>query len=91
MVGDNLTSEDELALSNRQGRVEGYWGGKNVANSEHCHEDSRHNLLHCEVGFDVEVRGGRVLVADPEGDNGDVYSGLEQVHRSRVPAMSSKT
>ena len=30
------------------------------------------------------VGGGRVLVAKPEGNDGDVDSGLEQMHRGRV-------
>ena len=42
------------------------------------------SFLHGEVGFDVLVGGGRVLVAEPEGDDGDVDSGLEQMHRGRV-------
>ena len=41
-------------------------------------------LLHGEVGFDVLVGGGRVLVAEPEGNDGDVDSRLEQMHRGRV-------
>ena len=41
-------------------------------------------LLHGEVCFDVAVCGSRTFVAEPEGDDGDVDPGLQQVHRGRV-------
>ncbi len=41
-------------------------------------------FFHREVCLDVEVGCSRVLVAEPECDDGDVYSRLEQLHRGRV-------
>ena len=47
-------------------------------------ESLQRRRLHCEIGFDVEVRRRRVLVTKPQGDDVDIDTGLEQVHGARV-------
>ena len=46
-------------------------------------ETLERGFLHREVSFDTEVGGRRVLVAEPQGDDGDVDAGLKQVHVHR--------
>lgn len=42
-------------------------------------------LFDGHVGVEVGVGAGGVLVTEPERDDGDVDSGVEQVHRGGVP------
>src|SRR6266545_7372955 len=42
-------------------------------------------LLEGEVGVQVDLRGGRRLVAEPESDDGGVDAGVQQAHRRGVP------
>jgi hypothetical protein len=41
-------------------------------------------LLEGHVGLQVDLRGGDVFVAEPQGDDGDVDPGVEQAHRGCV-------
>jgi len=41
-------------------------------------------LLHREIGLEVHMRRGGALVAQPEGDHGDVDAGLQEMHRRGV-------
>jgi len=45
----------------------------------------QHLLLHPQVRLDVLMRRLRALMAQPQCDNRQVYPGLQQVHRRRVP------
>ena len=47
-------------------------------------------LFHREAGFYMEVGSGRVFVAKPEGDDGNVYTRLEQVHRRGMPSATGR-
>ncbi len=57
--------------------------------------DRRHSfqrpLLDGKIGLDIDVGGLDALVAQPQGDDGDIDSGLKQVHGTGVAAMSSET
>ena len=42
-------------------------------------------LLHCECGFEIDLRGLHRLVSEPQCNNRTIHAGLEKVHRHRVP------
>jgi len=45
----------------------------------------QHAFFGFKVGLQVTVRGDRALVAQPEGDDADIYARLEQVSGRSVP------
>src|ERR1035437_266891 len=42
-------------------------------------------LLHCEVGFEIDLRGLHRLVAQPKSDDRPIETRLQQPHGHRVP------
>ena len=48
-------------------------------------DSPQRSFFHREIGFDVQVGGDGVFVTQPESDDGNVHSGLEQMHRGGVP------
>ena len=47
--------------------------------------------FHCEIGFEITMSGGNLLVTQPQCDDLQGNAGLEQVHGGCMSVMSLKT